>query len=695
MLIISKHHLKSKFFVIHSVTLRNFMCRYLIVITLLFLQLPKIGNAQVCTALGQNPQTAFPVCGTAVFSQNSVNICGDRAVVSRCTALGTLFTDKNPYWYKFTCFTSGTLGFTITPNNLSDDYDWQLFDVTGRNVADVYTDVSMFVACNWSGDPGVTGASPAGNSLIRCEGPGVPLFSAMPFITQGRNYLLLISHFTNSQSGYSLSFGGGTGSITDPTEPHLSNATAACDGTVIRVKLNKKMKCNSLTSNGSEFSITPPIRSFISAVGNSCSTGFDTDSVTLTLNGPLVPGNYTITINNGPDGNTMLDNCDRNIPVGENIPLTVYAIQPTPMDSLTKPGCAPNTLQLVFRKNIRCNTIAADGSDFLITGPYPVTITGASGLNCTNGVSNKIIIQLSAPLQRAGNFILKLVRGSDNNTIFDECAQETPAGSTIPFVIKDTVNADFTYTINLGCDKDIVNYFHNGSNGVNSWQWTFGEGSPSNLQNPVVAYTVFGIKNTQLIVSNGVCTDTSFATINLDNYVEAAFEAPAFVCPDDLATFRDTSIGNIRFWNWNFGNGNSSTLQQPPAQGYVYVPGSNIKLPVTLIVTNNIGCKDTLTKFILIPWNCYIDVPTAFTPNRDGKNDYLYPLNAYKARDLKFAVYNRFGQRIFYTEDWTRKWNGDVRSMPADMGTYVWTLSYFDTDLNRQIFKRGTTVLIR
>ena len=62
---------------------------------------------------------------------------------------------------------------------------------------------------------------------------------------------------------------------------------------------------------------------------------------------------------------------------------------------------------------------------------------------------------------------------------------------------------------------------------------------------------------------------------------------------------------------------------------------------------------------------------------------------------LKFAVYNRFGQRIFYTEDWTKKWNGDVRGMPADMGTYVWTLSYFDTELNRQIFKRGTTVLIR
>jgi len=694
LLIITKQHLKTNNIVFHSVTLRNFMCKNIIIILLLTVLLSNFTQAQNCTALGQNPQTAFPVCGTAVFSQNSVNICGDRAVVSRCTASGTLFTDKNPYWYKFTCFTSGTLGFTITPNNLSDDYDWQLFDVTGRNVADVYTDVSMFVACNWSGDPGVTGASPAGNSLIRCEGPGVPLFSAMPFITQGRNYLLLISHFTNSQSGYSLSFGGGTGSITDPTEPHLSSASAACDGTVITVKLNKKMKCNSLTGNGSEFTITPPIRNVISAVGNGCATGFDTDSVTLTLNGPLIPGSYTVTINNGPDGNTMLDNCDRNIPVGENIPLTVYPIQPTPMDSLTKPGCAPQTLQLVFRKNIRCNTIAPDGSDFVITGTYPVTITGASGLNCTNAVSNKIIIQLSAPLQRAGNFILKLVRGSDGNTIFDECAQETPAGSTIPFVIKDTVNADFTYNINFGCDKDIVNFFHNGNNTVNSWLWTFGEEPPSAYQNPTVAYEIFGIKNVRLIVSNGVCFDTAYATVNLNNYIKAGFEGPNFVCPEDPAIFRDTSTGNISSWNWSFGNGNTSNAQFPSSQYYL-VTNSIYSVYVRLIVTNNLGCTDTAFKKVMIVKNCYIDVPTAFTPNGDGNNDYLYPLNAYKARDLKFAVYNRFGQRIFYTEDWTKKWNGDVRGMPADMGTYVWTLSYFDTELNRQIFKRGTTVLIR
>src|SRR6186713_2813236 len=84
-----------------------------------------------CTSLGQNPATAFPVCGTDTFSIASVPICGDRRVPGPCTA--TPLTDKNPYWYKFTCFTAGTLGFVITPNTISDDYDWQVFDITSRN----------------------------------------------------------------------------------------------------------------------------------------------------------------------------------------------------------------------------------------------------------------------------------------------------------------------------------------------------------------------------------------------------------------------------------------------------------------------------------------------------------------------------------------------------------------------------------
>ena len=117
-------------------------------------------SQQLCTALGQNPGTAFPVCGTNVFTQTSVPACGGRTLPTPCAGTAG-YSDVNPYWYKFTCYASGTLGFVVTPKNLGDDYDWQIFDITGRNPMDIYTDRSLIVSANWSGSPGVTGASPS------------------------------------------------------------------------------------------------------------------------------------------------------------------------------------------------------------------------------------------------------------------------------------------------------------------------------------------------------------------------------------------------------------------------------------------------------------------------------------------------------------------------------------------------------
>lgn len=672
--------------------------KILLILITVFIAAEK-NSAQTCTTLGQNPSTAFPVCGTSVFSQTTVPFCGGRNIPAPSCPRGP-FPDKNPFWYKFTCYVSGTLGFAITPNT-PEDYDWQLFDITGRNPDDVYTDASLIVAYNWSAEFGITGTSATAANLRECDGPGVPLMSKMPNLIAGHDYILLVSHFTDTPNGYGLSFGGGTAVITDPKEPHLQSSRAICDGTQAVIKLNKRMKCNSLSANGSEFTITPALSNVIGAVGYGCSSGFDMDSVILTLNNPLPPGNYTITIKSGSDGNTIKDNCDRLIPVDENIPMVVYPVFPTPMDSLNKVGCAPDELELNFSKQIRfirCNSIAADGSDFrvnTITGTTPITVIGASGTCAADGLTSVIKVKLSAPIQTKGTYQLILQTGNDGNTLINECGQETAAGATVSFSAMDTVNANFTYNIRFGCKRDTIDYFHDGRNDVNIWKWNFDNIRSSDLQNPSMVYATFGQKTAQLIVSNGVCKDTSaIVQILLDNELKAKFEATAVVCPGDFASFKDTSIGNILQWNWNFGNGNTSTLQQPPSQTYPY---TNIirDVPVRLIVTNNLGCNDTATQIIKVVGNCYIAVPNAFTPNGDGLNDYLYPTNAYKAKDLQFKVFNRFGQLIFSTTNWSVKWDGTFKGQGADPGTYVWLLQYTNIDSGNRIEQKGYTILLR
>ena len=196
------------------------------------------------------------------------------------------------------------------------------------------------------------------------------------------------------------------------------------------------------------------------------------------------------------------------------------------------------------------------------------------------------------------------------------------------------------------------------------------------------------------MVSNGFCSDTAFTTVNLDNELKARISGPMVVCPKDPAVFADSSIGNIVTYQWNLGFPEVYLQKTPPTQFYPQAE-RDIDYTVSLIVQNNRNCYDTARQTIKVPFNCYIAVPSAFTPNGDGKNDFLYPLNAYKADNVNFNVYNRYGQLVFHTNNWQNKWDGTIGSQPAAPGTYVWFFSYTHHDTGKPYLLKGTTVLIR
>ena len=110
---------------------------------------------------------------------------------------------------------------------------------------------------------------------------------------------------------------------------------------------------------------------------------------------------------------------------------------------------------------------------------------------------------------------------------------------------------------------------------------------------------------------------------------------------------------------------------------------------------DNTGCYDTASEKITKLQSCSIAVPNAFTPNGDGKNDYLYPINGDLTSSLEFQVYNRYGQLVFETRDWSKKWDGTIGGKPQPTGTYVWMLHYTESASGKSFFLRGTSVLIR
>lgn len=568
----------------HSASLYHHMKRNILFIVFLFASVTVI-HAQTCTTLGQTPATAFPVCSLDTFVQTTVPICTNANItVPGCIGTAT-YNDKNPYWYRFTCYTAGTLGFLIAPNNLGDDYDWQLFDITNHDPGDVYTDTSLFVVANWAGTYGLTGASNAGNSRVQCASDptqNISTFSYMPTLIVGHTYLLMVSHYTNTQSGYKLSFGGGTASITDPKLPTFLSASAICGGDKIYFKTSKRIKCSSIASNGTDFNIAPNNIGIDSAWGYGCDVGFDTDSIIIYLNHYLTPGNYTLSQKVGTDGNTLLDNCNSGILVGDNTSFNINAQQ----------------------------------------------------------------------LLKAG----------------------------------------FTYNIVYGCKEDVL-YAYLGGRNISNFIW-YVDGVPYTQNNLVITYKNFGDKSIKLVANNSVCSDSLTVNFNLPvPVIKAAFSAPDFACPNDTIVFKDESLGKILSWNWDFGNGIQSNVQNPPAQMYNAVATAK-EIPVRLAV-KDAACADTTYRLIKIIPNCYIAVPSAFTPNNDGLNDFLYPLNAFKAVNLTFRVFNRYGQIIFESHDRNGKWDGTFKGIQQAAGTYVWTLEYTEYDTGKKITQKGTTVLIR
>ncbi|HXS38317.1 MAG TPA: gliding motility-associated C-terminal domain-containing protein [Flavipsychrobacter sp.] len=114
---------------------------------------------------------------------------------------------------------------------------------------------------------------------------------------------------------------------------------------------------------------------------------------------------------------------------------------------------------------------------------------------------------------------------------------------------------------------------------------------------------------------------------------------------------------------------------------------------VFLTLTDQYGCQATDSMFMNTQACCIISLPTAFTPNGDGKNDVFLPITIGHHQLKVFRVVNRWGQTVFESNNEKLGWDGKFNGVPQDMDTYFWYLS-FQCD-NKTVEEEGEVVLIR
>lgn len=102
--------------------------------------------------------------------------------------------------------------------------------------------------------------------------------------------------------------------------------------------------------------------------------------------------------------------------------------------------------------------------------------------------------------------------------------------------------------------------------------------------------------------------------------------------------------------------------------------------------------KDSVTVNAVCSLPVY--APSAFTPNNDGLNDIFKPLNLNGQRLINLSIFNRYGNRIFFSANSAPGWDGTYNGIKQPSGTYIYTVIYFDFGGTLHALK-GTVVLIR
>ncbi len=103
--------------------------------------------------------------------------------------------------------------------------------------------------------------------------------------------------------------------------------------------------------------------------------------------------------------------------------------------------------------------------------------------------------------------------------------------------------------------------------------------------------------------------------------------------------------------------------------------------------------KDTIRP--LSPCVSEIFVPSSFSGNGDGVNDYLIPLIAGETYGYKFTIYNRWGNVVFETDRYTVGWDGSSGDRSAVAGVYFWIIVFTCKGSAEEYSLQGNVTLIR
>jgi uncharacterized protein (TIGR02145 family) len=589
--------------------------RILLLITLfvsssvmLFSQAPTVqdclGAIPVCQAIYSTTQS-YTGYGNVYPEIHSNSVC------PLCMA-----GEINDVFYTFTVQSSGILRFTLTPNNPSNDYDWELFNMTNATCADLYTKAtSLTVSCNSYGVIGINGPTGINSALSNnrnCNGPGNnngPAFNEDLNVLQGETYLLNISNWSSTnQSGYTLDFTASTALIYDTIPPFIDSIqqTITCAGlSTLYVRFSENVLCSDIENHPEVFTLTAPVGNYtITGLSSpDCDVGgFQTTYCILHVSPPLSTRNYSLNVV-GP----IHDLCNNAMH---------YLSYPFPLTEINAPSAnAGNDTTVNYGVFVTLHGTAAGG-----TAPLSWHWEPASMFINPN-VEDPVTVNLTATT----TFTL---------SVTDNLGCQAFSGITVT-VVGSPLSMNTSATPDTICLGQISQLLANASGGNGNYTYTWSSNPPgfsSGIPNPTVSPVITTSYSVQ--INDGFNTVNGAMTVHVfpfDSVKLSIVASQLTVCAGTPVTFtaNPTNPGTNPVYHWKV-NGINSGANLP---SYTYTPLNgdvitctltssltvcvignpvtsnpiamtvNPVLPVSLSVaaTQNPVCTGTLVTFTAIP----------------------------------------------------------------------------------------------
>ena len=389
------------------------------------------------------------------------------------------------------------------------------------------------------------------------------------------------------------------------------------------------------------------------------------------------------------------------------IPDSILLAPGTKIDSLDiiaiSDGLPEGFEQLILIADILnpCNSITSDTISLYIRDVDPIIVTAYNDttLLCPNQNVALSAIASGGLVNVLGNYNFAWSTGESGANI------SVSPNSTTTYVVtatdtcgtekgKDSVTITFNnqpLDIVASGDASIcsgnpvtLNAFASGGQAAYDYEWNHGLGN-QNIQ------TIFPPATANYVI---VVTDSCGTKASDTVFVKVLDPSARFTLSHNTnsnISFTSLSSGDsIVSYHWEFGD-NSNSVQQHPDHQYADTGTYN----VLLVITNTNGCTDTIEGTVIVRPDLRIYIPNAFTPNKDGLNDVFYTYGQGIA-EFDITIYDRWGVKIFHTDNPTNGWDGNKEGKPVQQDVYVYVIKIkgYDTDAE-EISKIGSIVLIR